>query len=350
MMQAAAQIPDVSGTVLEMYNSMRPAWLAAVMPWANRLFWSLAIIDMVWAAIKWWGARLEIEEWTAQLLQKIIIIGAFYALLINGPEWVNAIIVSLQEVGKQGSGVPTLSPGDVLMRGFNIAGNITASAGYAAFFKDAAAALMVIVASWIVLLSFGFLAISMLTLQIEAFCVLTGGMIFLGFGGVSWTRPYVERFMALSVAIGVKLMLLYFLIGVGSVETARWLEMAKNLHQAQIPAMQLNAIALWSLMYFAICWHIPKWFGSLLSSAPSMTAGDTIQAASLLSGGAIFNMKRMMAHAAAMTASRATGGSSNGHSGGYGRSYGNGATSNPGAGTPRRVSAPGRTNGGGNGR
>ena len=50
---------------------------------------------------------------------------------------------------------------------------------------------------------------------VESYVVVGAGFIFLGFGGSRWTAPYVERYIALAVAVGVKLMVLYMLIGAG---------------------------------------------------------------------------------------------------------------------------------------
>jgi type IV secretion system protein TrbL len=115
-----------------------------------------------------------------------------------------------------------------------------------------------------------------MTLLIEAFCLLTGGMIFLGFGGSRWTQPYVERYLALAVAIGLKIMLFYFLVGVGMMLSTNWLIMAASLNTSKVPAISAMAVMVSSLMFLVIVWQVPKVFGAMLGGAPALTGGDTI--------------------------------------------------------------------------
>ena len=64
------------------------------------------------------GARqVGHASWTAALVRRIMWIGAFYALLINGRNWIPAIISSFETIGQTASGTPGIAPSDVLRRG-----------------------------------------------------------------------------------------------------------------------------------------------------------------------------------------------------------------------------------------
>ena len=45
--------------------------------------------------------------------------------------------------------------------------------------------------------------------------MIGAGVIFLGFGGSRWTAAYVERYIAYAVSVGMKILVLYLLIGAG---------------------------------------------------------------------------------------------------------------------------------------
>jgi len=46
----------------------------------------------------------DLQSWTSALVRKIMWIGAFYALLLNGRIWIPAIIDSFERIGQTASG------------------------------------------------------------------------------------------------------------------------------------------------------------------------------------------------------------------------------------------------------
>ena len=74
---------------------------------------------------------------------------------------------------------------------------------------------------------------------VESYVVVGAGFIFLGFGGSRWTAPYVERYIALAVAVGVKIMVLYLLIGGGITISAGWVARANSISGLLNPLMDV---------------------------------------------------------------------------------------------------------------
>ena len=99
--------------MLDQYRAVRVSWLTTAAGYANRLFGILALIEFAW---------------TAALIRKMMFIGAFFALLSFGADWIPRIINSFQIIGQNASGLPSLAPTDVLVRGLNIAGNLLSGA------------------------------------------------------------------------------------------------------------------------------------------------------------------------------------------------------------------------------
>ncbi|HEX4227731.1 MAG TPA: hypothetical protein VHZ07_03605 [Bryobacteraceae bacterium] len=61
--------------------------------------------------------KTDLQSWTAALIRKLMWIGAFYALLINGRTWIPAMIDSFSQVGANAAGMAgPLSPGDVFVQ------------------------------------------------------------------------------------------------------------------------------------------------------------------------------------------------------------------------------------------
>jgi type IV secretion system protein TrbL len=116
---------------------------------------------------------------------------------------------------------------------------------------------------------------------------VAAGFIFVGFGGSRWTAPYVERYIGLGVSTGVKIMLLYLLIGTGMNLSVDWMTEAQKVAQSQTPAMSALEIMGASVIFMMLCWQIPKLFAAVLGGSPALTGGDLISNSAFLAGGAV---------------------------------------------------------------
>ena len=324
-------LPDISTSIFQLYEAMRPQWVTSIWPNVLWLFRILALIEFsVAAAWIFLERNHSIEETLSSLLRVVLVIGFFYTLVVHGLDWMTWIIDSFEVMGQRASGLGPLSPGDVLVRGLNLMNEITSFSSARAYFLDPAATLSVILATLLIVLSFAMISALYLVALIEAFVGLTAGMIFLGFGGARWTRPYVERYIAYAIATGVKIMVMYFLIGGGLLFTATWQQVLRNAglnHEMQQGCFAIMGGALTFLM---VCWQVPKWFAGLVGGAPALTGGDLIGTASAIAGTAAF-----ATYVTAKTLQRATSSSASQISGA------SAARSLPPAGsTPQSVPAP----------
>jgi type IV secretion system protein TrbL len=163
------QIPDTTKEILVIYESMRPQWFSAVWPAARNLFALLALMDFAVAGGRLMLERHSLEEWMAALLQKVMGTLAFFALLIYGVDWMDAIINSFRELGQRGAAVSGISPGEIFLQGLNIAGAIVGSASAWAYITDLAGALAAVLASFVVAISFALIATSYMVVLVESF-------------------------------------------------------------------------------------------------------------------------------------------------------------------------------------
>ena len=146
---------------------------------------------------------------------KLLIIGFFLALLMNGETWMADIINMFIDIGKAASGMPGLSPSIVLLQGFKIFGSMLWQAVKSGLMTDLPTAFALVVAALVICACFLVITIQFVITKVQTFLALGMGYFFLAFGGSKWTTNYVERYFAYAVASGVKLMALYCLIGAG---------------------------------------------------------------------------------------------------------------------------------------
>jgi type IV secretion system protein TrbL len=262
--------------ILNQYRAQRVTWMTNVWPFANNLFFWLALIEFTWSAAIMMLEKTDLQSWTAALIRRIMWIGAFYALLLNGRTWIPTIVDSFNILGQQASGAGPMSPSDVFMRGLNVAGALMDGASSSAFLKNPGTSLACVVAAAMTVLAFIGITIQFVVAMVESYIIVAAGVIFLGFGGSRWTAPYVERYIGLGVANGVKIMLLYLLIGVGMDISLGWIPDAQAVSTSTTPAMNAFEVMGAALIFLMLCWQIPKLFSAVLGGAPALTGGDLL--------------------------------------------------------------------------
>jgi type IV secretion system protein TrbL len=271
---AAAQ--SAPSAILQQFQAVRNQWFAAVAGAANTLFISLAMIEFAWSAALLLLEKTDLQGFTAGVVRRLMFIGGFYALLQFGTTWIPAIIDSFELLGQQASGAGPLAPSAVFGRGLDIAGNLFQAASQAGFFQNMGTALALVFAAMLAFLAFVGITIQFVIAMVESYIVVAAGFIFLGFGGSRWTAPYVERYIALAVAVGVKILVLYLLIAGGMQVSADWTAVAAAVANQADPAMSAWDIAGGALIFLVLCWQAPKLISGILGGSPALTGGDLI--------------------------------------------------------------------------
>jgi len=282
--EAQAKAPSA---ILNQYRAQRTTWFTAVWPFANTLFGLLATIEFAWSAAVMLLEKSDMQSWTSALVRKFMWLGAFYALLIYGRYWIPAITDSFELIGQTASGTGPMAPSDVFTRGIDIAGALMATSSTAAFFTNLGTSLAMIFTGIITALAFIAITVQFVVAMVESYIIVAAGFIFVGFGGSRWTAPYVERYIGLGVATGVKIMLLYLLIGTGMNLSVDWMTDAQKIAASSSPAMSALEIMGASIIFMMLCWQIPKLFAAVLGGSPALSGGDLVSTGAFVAGGAI---------------------------------------------------------------
>src|SRR3989440_377986 len=196
------------------YESVTTAWFNSLFPIAQGVFWTLVLIELIWSAIWWVVDREDGLGVVTALLRKVLAVGFFYALLLNGATWIRA------------------------------------------------------------------------------------GILFIGFSGARWTKFFTERYLSYVASVGVKLFVLYLIMGVGTSIAARWVSVLDRGGFSPIPFFYVMG---GSLVFLFLTWHIPSVASAMMAGAvhlsiadvyyPAMLAGRA-GAAGLATAGAMFTPRR----------------------------------------------------------
>ena len=275
--------------ILQQYRDFRATWITIIWPYADTLFALLATIEFAWSAAVMALEKTDLQSWTSALIRKIMWLGAFYALLLFGRQWIPAIIDSFSQLGGGAAGIngnQGLSPSDVFTQGLNIAAALMDGASSSAFFTNPGTSIAVMIAAALVVIAFIAVTIQYIVAVVESYLVVSAGVIFLGFGGSRWTTPYVERYIGLGVSTGVKIMILYMLIGVGLNLSDGWLREAVGIGTSPNPSMTGFDVMGAALIFMMLCWQVPKLFAAVLGGAPALSGGDLVSTGTTVVAGA----------------------------------------------------------------
>ena len=290
----------VPSSIMDQFRAQRANWTTGVWLYANSLFALLAIIEFAWSAAVMLLEKSDLQSWTSALIRKMMWLGAFYALLLYGGSWIPAIIDSFTAIGQTASGVTALSPGDVFAQGLQIAGVLLGGASTSAFFTNPGPSLALVFCALLIVISYVMITINFIVTMVESYILVSVGFVFLGFGGSRWTAPYVERFIGLAVAIGIKILLLYCLIAAGMSLGLNWIDEAQSVSAADRPLIVAFDVMGAAVIFMMLCWHIPKLFAGVLGGAPSLTAGDFAATVGVLASAALAAGSAMGAGGATM--------------------------------------------------
>jgi type IV secretion system protein TrbL len=252
---------------------------------ATRLFYLLAAIDFAWSAPSFLRES-DFMGLFLSLIKKLLVISFFYAVLVNGQTWIPAIVNSFITIGTNATGLPAAqSPSDIMAQGIQICSDLFDKVNGANLLTQTGAALTTILMIVMVFASYLIIVLHYIVTKLEAIIVMTAGYIFLGFAGSRWTMPYFERYISLAISTGVRLMLIYLMLGVFKTVSQNWIA-AMDAYTPDQPALQIFPTIASMLLFAFASWMIPKMAGSIASGSLGLGGADIVSTGAAAATGA----------------------------------------------------------------
>lgn len=265
---------DVGGTFRQVQAAAN-AWIPAIMAAATRLFYLLAAIDFAWSAPSFLRES-DFMGLFLSLIKKLLVISFFYAVLVNGQAWIPAIVNSFIQIGTSASGLSAAqNPSDIMAQGIQICSDLFDKVNGANLLTQTGAALTTLLMIVIVFASYLIIVLHYIVTKLEAIIVMTAGYLFLGFAGSRWTMPYFERYISLAISTGVRLMLIYLMLGVFKTVSQNWVT-AMSSYTTDQPALQIFPTLASMLLFAFASWMIPKMAGSIASGSLGLGGADIV--------------------------------------------------------------------------
>ncbi|VTU46197.1 conjugal transfer protein TrbL (plasmid) [Variovorax sp. SRS16] len=208
--QAAANV-GVLDDVTHRFQSAAASWTATISDAAARLFWSLAVISMVWTFGMMALRKADIGEFFAEFARFTIFTGFYLWILTNGPSFAISIMDSLKQLGGQASGAAGITPSGIVDVGFNVFSKVVENSSM----FSPAVSLGGILMGIIILGALALVAVNMVVLLVSGWILAYAGTFFLGFGGSRWTSDMAINYYKTVLGVAASLMGMVLLVGIG---------------------------------------------------------------------------------------------------------------------------------------
>jgi type IV secretion system protein TrbL len=324
--------------VTDRFQAAASKWSGAISKAATFLFWSLALISLVWTFGMRALQKADLAELFVDLFKFVVFTGLFYWLINNAPAISTAIINSLKQLAGEAAGVSGLTPSGIVEVGFKVFDKVIAASSV----MDLSASIVGLIMGIFVLCLLALVAINMVVLLVSAWIVAYAGIFFLGFGGARFTQDIAVNYLKTVLGVAGALMGMTLLVGIGQEFINSYFDKIATVSLREMGAMLVASLALLLLSN-----KIPPLIGGIASGGSIGAAAGmgSAGAGSLLATGAMGAAAAAAAVGAAMSAATSAAGMGSAVSAAISAS---GATG--GAGDTGISSMPGGAQGGGAGK
>lgn len=286
--------------IASFYIQQAKAMQAVLEPYALRLFGLLSVISIGAFFVKQvLGDQGSVSSLLMRFTLEIMKLGIFFFIVTNGPQFLLQLVGYFVQGGAAVTGQGELSPSAIVVLGFDACFRTFDAIGAMGWGDTAAFGLPLALAGMGILACFSIVGILYLVRVIELYLVMYGGVLLLGFGGISFTRDIPKNYLSYMLSAGAQLFMLNVVIGLGIQLVESWPESLTLDTTPDAVLRQVLQLLVGSAVFAALAWSIPKVAASLVNGAVSLGASDAFAPAA--AGGA----------AAAVGATIASGGASN---------------------------------------
>jgi type IV secretion system protein TrbL len=279
-------------TISSQFQAATTGWMTTAQGYAFKIFTALAAMDLSWWGIKQVLKKNDLADFIAGATLKIASIAFFYTIVKYAPTWMPLITSSFMDMGQAigGSSAATASPSGVMSMAFSVVHQLyevynKAPGGLLNIGSNLFLAIIIAVTSLLALVGFGLVALQLLMTLIETYLVGGAGLVMLGFTGSSLTSSFGEKYIGYLVSVGIKLLMIYAIIGLGQNLINSELAYIAQYTAKSLPPTDLLTIGVSMLIYGVIGMQAPGLAGSLMNGSPNMSLGNVAGGAAAIAGG-----------------------------------------------------------------
>lgn len=240
------------------------AWQNIIQGAAQRLFWTLVLISMVWTFGMMLLRKADIGDFFAEFTRFIIFTGFYFWLLTNavsGHNIAGTIIDSMQQLGGTAAGLPSgSSHTSIVNTGILIWNQSINNLNI----LDPIDSLVGLIMSLIILIILTVIAVNMLLLLISSWVLMYAGIFLLGFGGARWTSDIAINYFKTVLGIGIQLFVMLLIVGIGSdLLSSFYAKMGKNVMNYE----ELAVMLIFTIAFFVLISRLPLLLAGIITGS-----------------------------------------------------------------------------------
>ncbi|MCG6307758.1 P-type conjugative transfer protein TrbL [Vibrio alginolyticus] len=281
--------------VLARYSTAAASWASIIVDAASWLFWTLAVISMVWTFGQILIRQGGLSEIFAELIRFTVVTGFFWWLLTNGPNFASDIYDSLRELAGNATGLGMgLSPSGIVDIGFAIFDKVLDQSSFWSPGDSLAGILM----GAVILVILALIGINMLLLLCAGWVLAYGGVFFLGFGGSRWTTDFAINYYKTVLGLGAQLMAMVLLVGIGKT----FLDDYYTAMSEGISLKEMGVMLIVAVILLVLTNKVPAMLAGIITGASIGGSGVGAMGAGAAMGAAGMAMAAAATGGAAMSA------------------------------------------------
>ncbi len=240
------------------------SWQTVIQGAAERLFWALVLISMVWTFGMMLLRKADIGDFFAEFTRFIIFTGFYFWLLTNavsGHNIAGTIIDSMQQLGGTAAGLPGgASHSSIVNTGILIWNQSINNLNI----LDPIDSLIGFLMSIAILVILAVISVNMLLLLISSWILMYAGIFFLGFGGARWTSDIAINYFKTVLGIGIQLFVMLLVVGIGNdLLTDFYTKMGKNVLNYE----ELAVMLIFSIAFFVLISKLPPLLAGIITGS-----------------------------------------------------------------------------------
>jgi type IV secretion system protein TrbL len=272
---AYAQGANVLDGIVQQFQNQATGWESTLSSLALQTFAILATIELAWAGFKLAFRGSDLSEWLAEIVNQILFMGFFLALLQNSSTWGTAIVSSFRQAGRSAGGAG-VDPSEIFTAGVSLAQKVMSQMSV----MSPAASVGFMIAAIVILACFALIAAEMVVTLVQSYIVIAAGVLNMAFGGSRWTKDIAIATIRYTVSVGAKLMMLQLLVSVGQTLIVNWSNQFTTVDNSGLLILIGSAIVM-----LAIVKIVPDEFQKVVGGASISNGSALVGAAAAVGGG-----------------------------------------------------------------
>ncbi|HEX9485464.1 MAG TPA: P-type conjugative transfer protein TrbL [Gemmatimonadales bacterium] len=226
--QSSTQQPVLDGIATQ-YRDASRLWRPRLLPIAQQLFMVLASLEFAVSGAIWALRRDSLDDIAAKFLLKFTLVGFLLALITSFTFWIPPIVNGFAVAGERAIGSSaTVSPSGIIDIGRQTSLTVLNTLDVGVMLRNPAMAVFGALAALIIALAYVVIAAQLVLVLIESYVVLGGGVLFLGFSAFRGTAAFADNLIAYTFGVGIKVFLLYLIVGLGSQIAKSWIPLIQS--------------------------------------------------------------------------------------------------------------------------